>query len=406
MKVLVLAGGYDQISLIKELKKRNIEVILVDYFENPIAKYVADKYCQASTLDIEAVREIAINENVDLITTACTDQALLTVAKLSEELNLPCYISYEIALNVTNKFYMKDKMINNNIPTSKYVAINNNCMNEVVHLQLPVVVKPADCNSSKGVSKVESKKELEYALKKAIDLSRTNIAIVEEFKLGKEISIDVYIDNGKSKILSITESEKIKKNNKFTIYQSKYPVKLSQKAKDEIEVIAQRISEVFEIDNSPLLIQAIVNGDEINILEFSARMGGGSKYKLIEVLSGVNIMETYVRRILGEKPSVNPVNKTKFVHLNYCYCKPGIFNKLHKFEKMKNKNVIEEYFQYKTEGMEFIKAETSSDRAAGYLIVGNTIEEMLEKESIATNEIEVISNEGKNLFLRDIIKSY
>ena len=38
LKALVLAGGYDQIALIKELKKRDYEVLLADYFENPPAK--------------------------------------------------------------------------------------------------------------------------------------------------------------------------------------------------------------------------------------------------------------------------------------------------------------------------------------------------------------------------------
>lgn len=38
MKILVLAGGSDQIALIQELKKRGHETILVDYFQNPPAK--------------------------------------------------------------------------------------------------------------------------------------------------------------------------------------------------------------------------------------------------------------------------------------------------------------------------------------------------------------------------------
>lgn len=403
MKVMVLAGGYDQIALIKELKKRGCEVILIDYFENPPAKHAADKHYQASTLDTLAVKEIAIKENIDLITTACTDQALLTVAKVSEELNLPCYISYETALNVTNKFYMKDKMINNGIPTSKYVVLNNLDISKVSQLQFPLVVKPTDCNSSKGVIRVDSINELEIALSNAIELSRTNMAIVEEFKEGNEVSIDVYIDNGKAKILAMTESEKIKNNDKFTIYQSKYPVRLTSEVELKIEYIAQRISEVFGLDNSPLLIQVITDGIEVNVLEFSARMGGGSKYKLIEVLSGVNIMSTYVERVLGSKPTINVSPQVNFANLNYCYCKPGVFDKLENFEEMKAKGLIEDYFQYKTKGMEFVKVETSSDRAAGYLVVADTIEELQQKESMVTNTIKVISNEGQDLFLREII---
>ena len=103
MKVVVLAGGADQIALIKELKKRGCYIILVDYFQNPPAKEYADLHIVASTLDDARVKEIAQGYHADLICTACTDQALLTVAKVSEELNLPCYISYQTALNFTNK---------------------------------------------------------------------------------------------------------------------------------------------------------------------------------------------------------------------------------------------------------------------------------------------------------------
>ncbi|MDM8287441.1 hypothetical protein QUW57_12755, partial [Phocaeicola plebeius] len=98
MKILVLAGGSDQIALIQEIKKHGHTVLLADYFENPPARPYADKHFPISTLDIQAVKELAESENVDLITTACTDQALLTVAKVSEEIGLPCYISYQTAL--------------------------------------------------------------------------------------------------------------------------------------------------------------------------------------------------------------------------------------------------------------------------------------------------------------------
>ena len=73
MKIIVLAGGADQIALIRELKGRGHEVVLVDYFQNPPAKQYADKHIVASTLDIDAVRDIALKERADLVCTACTD---------------------------------------------------------------------------------------------------------------------------------------------------------------------------------------------------------------------------------------------------------------------------------------------------------------------------------------------
>lgn len=148
MKILVLAGGSDQIALINELKSRRHEIILVDYFENSPAKSFADKHIVASTLDTDRVEEIAINEKVDLICTACTDQALLTVAKVSEKLGLPCYISYQTGLNVTNKSYMKKVLMANSIPTSKFIILGTVDMSAIKNFKYPLVVKPVDCNSS------------------------------------------------------------------------------------------------------------------------------------------------------------------------------------------------------------------------------------------------------------------
>ena len=120
MKIVVLAGGADQIALINELKKRGHYVILVDYFECPPAKPYADEHVVASTLDVERVREIAVEKKADLVCTACTDQALLTVANVSEQLGLPCYISYKTALDVTNKSYMKHRMLESLLQGSSF----------------------------------------------------------------------------------------------------------------------------------------------------------------------------------------------------------------------------------------------------------------------------------------------
>ena len=120
LKALVLAGGYDQIALIKELKKRDYEVLLADYFENPPAKKEADFFAQISTLDEDRIYEFAKKERVNLVITACTDQALLTAATVSEKLGLSFYLNSNQARNVTNKFYMKQKFKEYGVPSADY----------------------------------------------------------------------------------------------------------------------------------------------------------------------------------------------------------------------------------------------------------------------------------------------
>ena len=78
-------------------------------------------------------------------------------------------------------------------------------------------------------------------------------------------------------------------------------------------------------------------------------MGGGSKYKLIEYMSGIQIMDIYVNRILGDTNQiVNPSRSSKKIELNYVYGSTGIFHSLVNFKELHKANIIKELFIYKT----------------------------------------------------------
>lgn len=401
MKILVLAGGADQIALINEFKARGHETILVDYFENPPARPYADKHIVASTLDVERVKEIAIAQKVDLITTACTDQALLTVANVSEQLGLPCYLSYQTGLNVTNKSYMKNVLFANNIPTAKFVILDKVDLDAVKDFSLPLVVKPVDCNSSKGVKRIDDIADITKYLEEAIKLSRTKKAIVEEFKTGKEISVDYYVEGCEAKLLCATTSLKIKNSKSFTILCSDYPA-INGEQEELLKVIGNQVAKAFGLKDCPLFIQMIANGTDVNVIEFSARMGGGSKYNLIRVLSGVNIMSKYVDLVLGGKPSVSPSKLVNFCKMVYLYCNPGVFDHIEGLEELKQQGIIDSYFEYKTKGMEIRHAETSGDRPAGYLITAETADALQEKLNYVDSHIKVVSDKGEDIMLHNL----
>lgn len=402
MKILVLAGGSDQIALINELKGRGHEVILVDYFENPPAKRYADKHIVASTLDVDRVKEIAISEGVGLITTACTDQALLTVANVSEQLGLPCYLSYQTGLNVTNKSYMKNMLVENNISTAKFIVLDKVDLDAVKTFSLPLVVKPVDCNSSKGVKRIDDIADLPKYLEEAINFSRSNAAIVEEFKTGKEISVDYYVEGDEAKLLCATTSLKLKNRGTFTIMCSDYPA-INDEQDILIRKIGNQVAKAFGLKDCPLFIQMIAEGNDINVIEFSARMGGGSKYNLIQVLSGVDIMKKYVDLILGGKPSVSPTKQVKYCKMVYMYCYPGVFDHIEGLAELKRQGVVDTYFEYKTKGMEITHAETSGDRPAGYLITSDTADGLLAKLNYVDSNIKVISDKGEDIMMHNLL---
>ena len=404
MKALVLAGGTPQIALLNELKSRGITTVLADYYENPVAKPYADIFYRESTLDIEAITRVAKQEKVDFIITVCTDQALLTVAKVSEELGLPCYINYNTALSVTNKSYMKEVFANQNIPTAKFAVMAKLDVQKISHLKYPLIVKPVDCNSSKGVVRVNNLNELNTAFENAVKFSRTGTAVVEEFIDGPEISVDVYVENGKAHVLSVSQLDKIPEKDKFVIFRSKYPSFMTEDLKLQIEKIAGQIANAFNLKNSPMLIQMITDGENAYVLEFSARTGGGEKFIMIEKISGFDVIKAVVDLTLGELPTVNKERPEKqFFATEFIYCTPGVFDHLENFEELKQQGVIFEYYCFKSKGSSFDKIENSGDRIAGFSMVAKTQEELNQKHEIVTEKLRVINSNGEDMMRHDLL---
>lgn len=407
-KALVLAAGVPQAVLAEKLRKRGYYIIMADYTKEPVGLYAADKFYCESTLDVDAIRRIAIDEKVDLIMTVCTDQAMLTVSQISEELGLPCYVSHDIGLKMTNKKHMKEMFVRHQVPSAKHIIVDTYdydvFASQIANFNYPMVVKPVDCNSSKGVIKVYNKFELVDAVMQAINFSRTNTAVIEEFKSGIELSCDLFITDGKAQLLTVSNSEKIKSNNKFVIFRSIYPVPgVTDELKSRITEIGQKIANAYGLENCPMLIQMLYDGSELNVIEFSARTGGCIKYKLIENTSNVDIIDKTIDVTLNGKADVQPVESKNLVRNEFVYCNNGVFDHLEGFEELKNKNIIENYYLLHTKGCEFNGVNSSGDRICAYTIIAKDKKEMVDKHNEAISRMKVVSSQGNDMFRRDIL---
>lgn len=404
MKALVLAGGLPQIALIEALKDRGIVTVLADYFPNPVAKPHADVFYQVSTLDVPAITDVARKEKVDFLITVCTDQALLTVAQVSEKLGLPCYIDYQTALNVTNKSYMKRVFAEHGISTARFEVMGKLDRDKIQHLRYPLIVKPVDCNSSKGVQRVDAPCMLEEAFLAAVRLSRTRTAIVEEYIVGPELSVDVYVENGTAKVLAVSELDKLPQKDKFVIFRSKSPEHMSQKVYQQICLTAQQIADAFKLKNSPMLIQMISDGESVYVLEFSARTGGGEKFVMIRRISGFDVIDAVVELTLGNKPHVaEELAERKVFASEFLYCKPGVFDRMVGVESLLKQEILCDFYQFKPSGTEFKEINNSGDRVAGYSIIANTKEELEQKHNMAKEGLIVLDMNGCDIMRRDLL---
>ena len=206
---LVLGGTYPHRALIEKLKARGYYTVLVDYLDHPAAQDCADEHLQESTLDMERVCELAKERNAELVISTCIDQANVTCCYVAEKMGLPKPYSYAASLNVTDKVRMKQIMIDNQIPTARHYTISSLSEYDANKLRFPIIVKPADCNSSKGVRRIEKgDTDAEKYIQDALSLSRNGDAIIEEFLVGREIGADCMIVNHKAQKVALMETLK------------------------------------------------------------------------------------------------------------------------------------------------------------------------------------------------------
>lgn len=405
MKALVVAGGIPQIELIRQLKSRGITTVLVDGNPDAVARPFADSFYNSDIFDSSAVKKIAEKESVGIIITVCADQVLLVVAKVSEELGLPCYIDYETAQNVSDKIKMKRIFKEAGIPTTNYKDIETLDFNSIKELTFPLVVKPVDAYSSKGVRKAENAEDLRQYYAEAQQISRSGRVIVEEFFSGDEISVDAFVINGKAKVLTVTNSEKVKDADRFVIFRGRYPSVISEKTRRKIEEIAQAITDGFGLVNAPLLIQMLVNeSGEISVLEFCARTGGNMKWLLIKNSCGVDVIRATIDITLGHVPDLNTTEmENKIVVNDFIYCYPGVFDHFEGFEEMVEKGFINEFHPVRAKGTLMQGVTSSSDRIAGMNIIAGSIEEFNQKERTILEHVRVLDKDGNDIMRRDLL---
>ena len=404
MRALVVAGGISQAALIQELKSRGIYTILADRNPNAVAVPYADAFYPVSTLDEEGIYELALNEKVDMVLTACADQVLLVTAKVSERLGLPCYIDSHTATLVSDKKYMKDIFVKNDVPTAKYVVMGTFNEEKIRGFQFPLIVKPVDSYSSRGVRKVLNSEELKKAFGEAVEISRTKTAIVEEFCEGEELTVDVYVENGEAHVLATSINDKIADKDRFVIYRYRNPAPISDDIKEMIQDTAQKIANAFHLKDSPMLIQMISDGKRISVLEFCARTGGCIKYRLIKKASGFDVIKAVADLTLGKKPHVGEmVSENKYITNTFLYCKPGVFDHAEGFEELKEEGIISEYYIFSSKGTEYKNITCSGDRMGGFTVQADDLQEMKEKYETAIRRGRAIDANGCDLIRHDLI---
>ena len=310
--VLLFGCGELQQSIAKRAQKMGIFVVGIDPCADAACKDDMDAFEVVGGQDFEGTLAVARKYNVRGIVTAATDKPLVMMARVAKELNLPFY-SVETAQWSTDKFQMKQRFMEGGVPCAQGRLIHN--ADDAKDLYFPVICKPRDNSGSRGVKLCRNLLELQACIDEALQYSKLDTVLVEEFIEGREFSIESLHYDGKSEVIQFTE----KKTTPFPYNVElghKQPANLTDGQRDAIREIVSKIGVALKFENCPSHSELKVNERGIFVIETSPRLGGDYITSTLTPLStGINLEDQLLHIALGEKvdTTTGRVNKASGV---------------------------------------------------------------------------------------------
>lgn len=296
--VLVFGVGELQLSIINRANRKGLFTVGIDPCENAYAKDACQAFEVVGGQDFEATLSVAKKYDVSAVVTAATDKTLVMMARVAKELNLPFY-SVETAQWSTDKYQMKQRFIEGGVPCAQGRLIHNAA--EAKDLFFPVICKPRDNSGSRGVKLCRDVNELQECIDEALDNSKLDTVLVEEFIEGREFSIESLHYDGKSDVIQFTE----KRTTEFPYNVElghKQPANLTDDERQQIRDIISKIAVCMNFENCPSHTELKVNDRGVFVIETSPRLGGDYITSTLTPLStGINLEDQLLHIALGEK---------------------------------------------------------------------------------------------------------
>ena len=377
-KALVLCATVPHTLLISKLKQRGYYTIVADMNSNAPAVNSADEFVCISAFDKEAILSYAKENGLDLVISSCSEQANSVCCYVAEKLNLPHPYSYETSLDVTNKGRMKKLFKSGGVNTSDFILFNTIDELHSCELNFPVVVKPVDAYSSKGVHKAENLDELLCYGVDALNVSRACQGIVEGYCPGIEIQVDCVSIDGKAFVL-MTRSKRTLSQNSIELNScgSSVPALLSDKEYSQAIEISQKIVNAFGLVNTPFFYQARVNNGVISVLEFAPRIGGGLSFQMIKRAIGVDIVDLSINSFIGDTLTLEgKLDNPRLLSTVILYMDPGVFGEVIGLDELINEHTVDYGVVLKRRGDMVDSNRTSSNRAVTLIVCADSASEM------------------------------
>lgn len=370
-KLAIIGANDFQNQLILKANELGYETHVFAWKCGDVGEKTADFFYPISIVEKEKILEKCQEIKPVGIVSIASDLANITVNYVAENMGLVGNGVYSSLIS-TNKYLMRKKFEEYNIPSAKYIKASELSHDFGVALKYPLIVKPTDRSGSRGIYKIYSENDLQFAIEKAKRQSFENDAIIEEYIEGEEYSVEYISYHGIHRFLALTKKYTTGDPN-FIETGHVEPVNIEEKLLNNIKQIVEKALDSLEIRNGASHSEIKISEDSIRIIEIGGRMGGdciGSD--LVKLSTGYDFVHMVIDVACGRKPKFLKTVLPQYAMVKFIFGKKD-FEILKEIEEYDEKMIYRKHVEKKAS---LGGIHDSSERLGYYIIATN------EKEKI------------------------
>lgn len=395
-KLMIIGAGDYQIPLIETAIKRCLVVLVAPSVPEKIKDLVYKVYISDVTKQ-EQILEFAKQENIDGVITDQTDIAVRTVAYVAEKMDLPG-IGYEVACLFTDKSLMRQKQKELGIKVLPNYEVNNldDAINFYNSLGCKCIVKPTDCQGSRGVTLVENLEELKIAFDEAMNFSRSKRVIIEKFATGSEFVVEGIAYNYEYNTLICGDTNYFDIQNMFAAKNRLFPSIKSESLIERILLLNEQIITGFGLKQGISHSEFIMDGEDIYLIETAARGGGVFiSSDLINLCSGLETEEFLISIALGELNEMPLIDNYKKAAGYMCFLLPkGKITSIQGLKEIQNYPFVHRNLLYNLEVGKTVSYNLDKTSRYSIIVSGNSYEEMILNMETVKKELHIEVTDG------------
>lgn len=316
--LLVLGTNVGSVEIVNYAKAHGAHTIVADYLapEKSPAKLVADEHVLLSTGNVSELSQLIKARHVDGVFAGVSEFNLLKAQELCELNGLPFYCNRRQWDMIENKVLFRDLCERHGVPTP-YTFFRGVAELAAAPYCPPVVIKPDDSNSSRGVAFCFDKNSQASAIAQASCLSSVNRVIIEEFFQGEEFTAHYVVDHGKASLMCIDNRyPAILHDAKTSIPIARvYPCRYVSQYMEKVNPRVVSMIESLGLECAVVFVQGLYNKNSkrFAIFEGGLRCAGEAAYRITDYLHGVNFLHNLVDySLLGTttKPAIENMLST------------------------------------------------------------------------------------------------